>query len=347
MSRRTRELTYYGQPGTGPGPETWQPVPADIHTLRFGYNLADVDRLARMSLRRVWGIHLDYPTRYELAWEAVAEHLYAVPDDEPPDPSDLIHAGQDAIAAHVNSEQQQHGYDRGTGGGMPRWAAYWHGQRPVREPEAGLIERLALWQVWPELTPRQRQVFLALAACGTHAAAAESLGISPRTFAHHLEAGRRRFFALWHEHETPPGLWGSGRRVYRAGGPQVTASARKAAKAVRHRNLRRAKARRKPNHGTLREYNFWKCRCRRCTDAKSAESTGRRRRDGAAVRRFMTVSQLAAAVRRHEGGQTWTAIAKSTGYSEGYLRALRSGRATPVPDGPDGTQAARAEGAAA
>jgi hypothetical protein len=172
MSRRTRQLTYYEQPGADVSPETWQPAADDIHTLRFGYNLADVDRLARMSLGRVWGIHLDYSTRYELAWEAVAERLYAAPGDEPPGPSDLIRAGQDAIAAHVNSEQQQHGYDRATGGGMPRWAAYWHGQRPVREPEAGLIERLALWQVWPELTPGQRQAFLALAACGTRTAAA-------------------------------------------------------------------------------------------------------------------------------------------------------------------------------
>lgn len=323
-----------------PDSDTWEPGPDDIHSLRFGYNLADIDRLARMSLRRVWGIHLDYSTRYELAWEAIAERLYAAPEHEPPDPSDLIRAGQDAIAAHVNSEQQQHGYDRATGGGMPRWAAYWHGQRPVREPETGLIERLALWQIWPELTPRQRQAFLALAACGTRAAAAESLSISPRTFAHHLEAGRRRFLALWHEHETPPGFWGSDRRVYRAGGQQVTVSARKTAKAVRHRKPRKAKAARKPNHGTLREYNFWKCRCRRCTDAKSAESTARRRREGTAARQFMTVSQLAAAVRRHEAGETWTAIAQSTGYSEGYLRALRSGRTTPVPDGQPGTRGA-------
>lgn len=188
-----------------------------------------------MSLSRVRGIHLGYPTRYELAREGVAERLYAAPAGEPPDPSDLVRAGQDAIAAHVNAEQQQHGYDRETGRRMPRWAAYWHGQRPVREPEAGLIERLALWQVWPELTPGQRRAFLALAACGTRDAAAQSLGISARTFAHHLEAGRRRFFALWHEHETPPGFWGSDRRVARAGGPQVTVSGRQAAKAVRHR----------------------------------------------------------------------------------------------------------------
>jgi hypothetical protein len=332
MTRRSRELTYWEPTGEPRAPAEWQPEPDDVHTLRFGYNLADVARLARMSLGRVWGIHLDYSTRYALAWEGVVERLYAASGDEPPDPSDLIRAGQDAIAAHVDSEQRHHGYDREAGAGMPRWAAYWHGQRPVSEPEAGLIERLALWQVWPELTPAQRRVFLALAACGTRTAAAESLGISPRTLAHHLEAGRRRFLALWHEHETPPRFWGSDRRVHRSGGPPLAASPRKAAKAVRHRKPRQAKAPREPKHGTLREYNYWGCRCRRCAAAKKAESERRRRKEGTAVRRFMTATQLADAVRRNQAGETWTAIAASAGFSDGYLRALRSGRAAPLPD---------------
>ena len=113
---------------------------------------------------------------------------------------------------------------------------------------------------------------------------------------------------------------------------KVTASLRRTVTGIRHRKPRQPKAAREPRHGTLREYNFWGCRCVKCTAAKTAESEGRRRKDGAAVRRFMTVSQLADAVARNQAGETWTAIAKSTGFSEGYLRALRSGRATPAPD---------------
>lgn len=323
------QLTYY-EHGEARDRETWEPQAADVHTLRHGYNLADLDRLARAAVWRIWGTCLDYRTRYEVAWSAVAERLYAAPEDSPPAPGDLISAGQDAIAAHVDSEQRHRGYDRETGAGMPRWAAYWHGQRPVREPEAGLVERMALWQVWPELTPAQREALLALAACGTRDAAAESLGISPRTLAHQLDAARRRFLALWHEHETPPRFWGSDRRVYRAGGPQVTATPRKTAKAVRHRKPRQPRAARQPRHGTLREYDYWGCRCRECTAVKTAQSEGRRRKAGAAVRRFMTADGLAAAVARNEAGETWAAIAASTGFSEGYLRALRSGRATPA-----------------
>lgn len=326
------QLTYY-DPGDARGSVAWEPQAGDIHTLRYGYNLADLDRLARAALWRTWGIHLDYRTRYELAWSAVAECLYAAPEGSPPAPGDLISAGQDAIAAHVDSEQRHHGYDRETGSGMPRWAAYWHGQRPVHDPEAGLVERMALWQIWPELTPAQRRAFLAVAACGTYEAAAESLGIARGTLKNHLEAGRRRFAVLWHEHEQPPGFWGSDRRVYRAGGPQVAVSARKTAKAIRHREPRRPRASREPRHGTLREYNYWGCRCGKCAAVKTAESTGRRRKDGAAVRRFMTAADLADAVHRHEDGDTWTVIAASTGFSQGYLRALRSGRATPAPDG--------------
>jgi hypothetical protein len=333
VTRRSRQLTYWEPPGEDQAPAGWEPAPGDVHTLRFGYNLADVDRLARASVWRVWGIGLDYLDRYELAWSAVAECLYAAPGDSPPSPGDLISAGQDAIAAHADAEQRHRGYDRETGAGMPRWAAYWHGQRPVREPEAGLVERMALWQVWPALTPAQRSAFLAVAACGTYDGAAASLGIARKTLANHLQAGRRRFLALWHEHEQPPRSWGSDRRVHRAGGPQVTASARKTAKAIRHRKPRQPRAAREPRHGTLREYDSWQCRCGECTAAKTAESERRRRKDGAAVRRFMTASQLAGAVARKQAGETWTAIAASTGFSEGYLRALRSGRATPVPDG--------------
>jgi hypothetical protein len=326
------QLTYY-EDGAAREREAWEPQRGDVHTLRFGYNLADLDKLTRAALWRIWGIHLDYRSRYELAWSAIAECLYAAPGGHPPAPRDLICAGQDAIAAYVDSEQRHHGWDRETGREMPRWAAYWHGQRPVREPEAGLIERMALWQVWPQLTEAQREAFLALAACGTYDAAADSLGVTPKTLRNRLYAGRRRFLALWHEHETAPRFWGSGRRVYRAGGPQVAVSARKTAKAIRHRKPRQARAAREPKHGTLREYGFWRCRCRECTAVKAAESTGRRRKAGAAVRRLMTAPGLADAVARNEAGETWTAIAASTGFSVGYLGALRSGRATPAPSG--------------
>lgn len=324
------QLTYY-EYGEARAREAWEPQPGDVHTLRHGYNLADLDRLTRAALRRGWGILLDYRTRYELAWSAIAERLYSAPEGSPPSPADLVGAGQDAISSHVDSEQRHRGYDRETGGGMPRWAAYWNGQRPVREPEAGLIERMALWQVWPELTPAQRGAFLAVAACGTYDAAADSLGISRKTLAHHLDAGRKRFAALWHEHETPPGFWGSGQRVYRAGGPQVATLTRKTMTGIRRRKPRQPKAAREPSHGTLREYNFWRCRCRECTAVKAAESTGRRRKAGASVRRFITAPELAVAVARNEAGETWTAIAASTGFSVGYLGALRSGRTSPLP----------------
>jgi hypothetical protein len=54
-----RQLTYYPAPVTDPDPGAWQPAPDDIHTLRFGYNLADVDRLARMSHGRAASAHPD------------------------------------------------------------------------------------------------------------------------------------------------------------------------------------------------------------------------------------------------------------------------------------------------
>jgi hypothetical protein len=253
----------------------------DIHTLRWGYNLADVDRLTRLSLYR-WNTHLDWRTRYELAWSAIAEALYAAA--ERPVPEALMHAAQDAIGSHVDADCRAHGWDREFHRPAPRFAVYWDGQRHDRDPHEGLIERLALWQIWEELTPASRRAILALAATGTQQAAAASLGVSLSGFKHALERGRRQFFALWLEHETPSGCWGLDRRVYRTGGPALDSSYRKAAKAIRHRQPRVEQAPRKPRHGTLREYNWWGCRCTKCTERKTEESRRRRRRKGVPVR---------------------------------------------------------------
>lgn len=330
------QLTYW-EDAELEQPHGWEPAPDDVHTLRHGYNLADIDRLARASLWRAWGLHLDYSERYDLAWSGIVEHLYAA--GEPPTPSEMIGAGQDAIGVHVRDEARHHGQDHHNEYEQyRRFDTYWRWvSRYTPSPEHRVVDRTALWQIWPELTTMQRRSLLALAASGTYQAAAESLGIRQKTVQHHIYAARRRFLQLWHGQEKPSRIWGADRRVHRAGAAQSATSYRKAAAAVRRRDPQRAAkaidARRtEPVHGKVGTYNRRKCRCGPCIAAKSAESTSRRRKSGAAVRRFMTVSQLKDAVRRHEAGETWSAIAADFGFSDGYLRSLRRGAAQPVPD---------------
>ncbi|KAB2380653.1 helix-turn-helix domain-containing protein [Actinomadura montaniterrae] len=198
------------QPITGPNGTQHPDAPhrpvADVHTLRHGYNLADLDRLAKFATRRVFGVTIDPRDRFEVAWSAIAEHLYTAADR--PDPSDLITTGQKAIARHHRTELHHHGVQQRTYAPAPRHAIYWDTViRPTPSPEHTAVDRIALWQIWPHLAPGERAAVQALAVHGTHQAAADALGISYQGFAARLSCARRRFLALWHEGESPSRLW--------------------------------------------------------------------------------------------------------------------------------------------
>lgn len=89
---------------------------------------------------------------------------------------------------------------------------YWtSASAPTRSHEDLIIDRLALVQIWVTLTPAQRDTLRALAEYGDRASAARSLDLSEKAYCSALTRARRRFFALWHEHERPSRLWGAGR----------------------------------------------------------------------------------------------------------------------------------------
>lgn len=332
------QLTYYIAPWDQRHEESEPAAPraSDVHEIRHGYNLADVHLLARRALWRVWGIHLDYHTRYDLAWSGIVHRLYAATEAEVPTPGDLVFAGQDAIAHHVREELRHAGRLKdGDHDTRRRFASYW--ELPIRHapsPEPRIIERVALWQIWPELTSTQRGALLALATHGTYRAAADSLGIAEKTFKQHVSNARHRFFELWHEGEQASRIWGADRRVDRDG-RRVEASYRKAAKGIRRGRTPRAPARKSADeieHGKVSTYSNRRCRCPLCVEVKRLESQARRRGTGTAERRQMTASQLRAAIDRNTAGEGWSAIAASLGFSDGYLRSLRRGTAQPIPD---------------
>ncbi|WP_141576175.1 hypothetical protein [Actinomadura sp. WMMA1423] len=181
------------------------PPSSDVHELRHGYNLADLERLASFSTRRLYGITTDPRDRYAIAWSAIAEHLYSA--DERPTPNELIITAQNAIARNLQKELHHHGTAKDYRP-MPKYAIYWETViRHTPSPEARIVDQAALWQIWPQLTPVERSAVHALAARGTHQAAADALGISYSAFAQRLTAARRRFLALWHEGEEPSWLW--------------------------------------------------------------------------------------------------------------------------------------------
>lgn len=182
--------------------------------LPYGRTLAEVQRAAQFAARHTCVDVLSYAGRYDEAWSAVVALLYASP--HPPADSALVQAGREGLYALIREHRHHHGHshraaDRGPGT-APSFQRYWQ-TAYTPSPEGRVVERQALRQILPKLSPRQREVVYALAvADGDPTLAAERLGLSRDTFVSILNEARRRFRLWWHEGEAPSGMWQRGYR---------------------------------------------------------------------------------------------------------------------------------------
>lgn len=182
--------------------------------IRWGWTLDRLDVLARavVSNNRAWWPAGDRDDLYAAAWHGIVEHLYTATEE--PRRTDLMEAGRNALAADVKAAMRHRGARRDTSNNGTRYAMYWQwAGRAVPSPENRIVERLALWQILPALTPGQLAAVHALAAAGDYEEAARLFGTSPAGLKSQLMKGRRRFRALWHEGETPSAHWGVDRRA--------------------------------------------------------------------------------------------------------------------------------------
>lgn len=202
--------------------------PAD---LRHGYTLDDLNRLTRYAIRAA-GYSVSYvQDRYDTAWSAIAEALYAAPHPMPE--HDLVAAGRNAIWQAIRDHRRHHGHHRdadgvehGSGSG-PNFNRFWDWVAATRipSPEARIVERHTVRQIMPGLSVRQRQVVEALAvAAATGGGYDEAIRLLAKAgvvmtrtnFIVTLSQARRRFLYWWHEGEMPSRPWGydrPGRRV--------------------------------------------------------------------------------------------------------------------------------------
>ncbi|MFJ2477085.1 hypothetical protein ACIOWI_29620 [Streptomyces sp. NPDC087659] len=198
-----------------------------------GYSVRDLDALARAVVmnNRTWWPAGDRDDLHAAAWHGIVEHLCTA--DERPARRDLLEAGRQALAADVKATMRHHGARRDSSNNGAKYAMYWEwAGRSVPSPEAGIVERLALEQILPALTPGQRAAVEALAMAGDYEEAARLVGTAQAGLKSQLMLGRRRFRELWHEGETPSAHWGCDRRA-----GAVRGSVRKGESAVY--NLRR------------------------------------------------------------------------------------------------------------
>lgn len=243
MSRTRNPYRRAGSWVTGTGwtsaPDDARPTPESatdratpaVDELRHGYTLADLHAIARLAVHVAGTLATDWRERYDTAWSGIAEHLYAAV--EPPPHPDLVRAGRLAIYAAIDGDRQTYGYfKRKTIGGQagpfssPAFRAYWLDWiTNVRHDHApAIVERVALPSILATLTVRQRQALLALAAHDNYRAAAAAMGVKPKTFDGYIADARRRFFALWHEGETPGPRWVDRRVASHSAGPAVRTS---------------------------------------------------------------------------------------------------------------------------
>lgn len=181
--------------------------------LRHGYPMQEIERLAQVAVFTARAVGAYYPDRLDAARFAMIETLYS--SDTPPTSKDLLHAAWAAVNRSVKEELHHHGVAPGEESGVfrPRFLTYWlHTVHRAPSPEQVVVEGQALRQIWPHLTPGEQRVLTALAEHEDYKAAAAALGLKYHSFAKQIRTGRLKFFKLWHEGETPAGMWGQDRR---------------------------------------------------------------------------------------------------------------------------------------
>lgn len=237
MSRRSRQLTYYGPPPQEAPEADPEPRPDAL----WGYTLDGLDGLASRVVRNNmhWWPAGDRRDQHDTAWEGIAGHLCEA--KAPPSERDLLEAGRAALAREVRDQMRHRGERRDGSNDGTRFAAYWNWAAGcVPSPEGPAVERVALGQVLAALTPRQREALTALALHGDYWKAAAHLGIENQTFRALLGRARGEFRRLWFAPEAPPRVTSTGRRATRHETSDPAVLARRAADAARARARRAA-----------------------------------------------------------------------------------------------------------
>lgn len=172
--------------------------------LPHGRSLAEIHRAAQAAARYTVADAVSYPDRYDEAWSAIVETLYT--GRESPSDWEMMQSGRAAIFDIVRQHKHHHGFDSHSAGSAPMFQRYWN-PSPHPSHEAAVVAKVATAQILPRLTDRHRQVIGALAATQDYESAAQLVNMPRCRFISVLSAARRQFRVLWHEGETPSGVW--------------------------------------------------------------------------------------------------------------------------------------------
>jgi len=214
----------------------------------MGYTFTELHQIAgRSAVHCPWGAGYPVPDRFEFAWAGIVDYLAGC--ENPPERFEVYKAGMKAIGRAADRELREHGLTTRGGDGlrpMARFEIFW-APRAAPGADTAVVDRLAVRQIWPMLRPLHQMVFLALAATGDYAQAAQAVGYPYSTFSSLVSQARAAFLTLWHEGETPSRIWA----VDKHGTTDITDRARHVLAARR----RKTRSRRQPGTGTRQERN--------------------------------------------------------------------------------------------
>lgn len=224
-------LTFYPQPVAESGPVSYECARQWCHNVspdrycaecsprlgmvRHGYTLRDLDLLTHGALKADRLMALDYADRKDIAWSAIAEYLCAA--EKAPTRIELIQVGWQAIYRTVREGYRQRGSRDGDvsldgAPTMSRFAQYWQPGLNLSLEER-VVERVAVAQIFAELSDTDRDALDALALADDYAKAADLLGCNYKAAVARINTARKHVRALWHEWETPRPVTRTDRRV--------------------------------------------------------------------------------------------------------------------------------------
>jgi len=173
----------------------------------LGYTFGELHQIAgRATVFCRWGDRFPFAERFEIAWAGIVDYLAGC--DDTPERFEVYKAGMRAISRASDRELREHGVARGDDGlhAMRSFEIYW-ALKTAPGADAVIVDRVAMWQIWAMLRPLHQMAFLALAAHGDYAEAAQAVGYPYSTFTSLISEARAAFFALWHEGEAPSRIW--------------------------------------------------------------------------------------------------------------------------------------------
>lgn len=171
--------------------------------MMHGYTVDDIHHATRSAVSTKLYFAADRQDLYTAAWDGIIDLLCTV--TEQPRWFDLVRAGEYAIYRLREDWAHHHGYVPGIGtGAAVNFRKYWASSPNWQSQlEDTVVERVAKRQILRALPDNELRALVARGATNSHQQAAEAAGLTYIYMTKLIRNGRKRFLALWHQHETP------------------------------------------------------------------------------------------------------------------------------------------------